>query len=65
MLDEVNRVMPGFNSGFEQIFGKSGLALAKHHQLKAEEAQYLANIETEMHNAQNIMRAQLPPKQTY
>ena len=26
------------NSGFEQIFGKSALALAKHHQLKAQEA---------------------------
>ena len=25
----------------------------------------LANIETEMRNAQQIMRAQLPPKQTY
>jgi len=26
------------NTGFEQIFGKSGLALANHHRLKAEEA---------------------------
>ncbi|MFP6756885.1 MAG: hypothetical protein VCC99_01515 [Alphaproteobacteria bacterium] len=25
----------------------------------------LANIEAEMRNAQNIMRAQLPPQQTY
>ena len=25
----------------------------------------LANIETQMRNAQQIMRAQLPPKQTY